>query len=271
MRRLGILASLVVVIQLFMPLRQSLAADIIGPDDVLRISVYGYDDLKTETRVSADGRITFPLIGELVAKGKSSIDLEETIAAKLVDGGFIHKANVSVVVLEHVSQFVSVLGYVNKPGRYALNSDSSILDVIAMAGGIINGGGASVEAGSNTVQVKRNSNGVQENQVINIEDFLQPTGTSSVFKMQQGDVVYVPKAAMFYIYGEVAHPGSFRLEQHMTVLKALSLAGGLTPRGTENGIIVKRKDGGDELKELDVEPWSEVLRDDVIYVGERWF
>lgn len=254
-----------------MPLRLSQAADIIGPDDVLKISVYGYDDLKTETRVSADGRITFPLIGEITAKDKTTIELEDTISRKLIEGGFIHKANVSVVVLENVSQYVSVLGYVNKPGRYALNSESSILDVIAMAGGIIAGGGPSLDAGDTTVQVKRTVDGGQENLQINIDDFLKPSGTTSVFKMKPGDVVYVPKAPVFYIYGEVVHPGSYRLEPHLSVLKSLSIAGGLSPRGTESGIIVKRKDAKGELQEVDVSLSSEVLRDDVIYISERWF
>ena len=108
---------LLLVVLLLLPARQSMAAYNIGPDDTLRISVYGYEDLKTESRVSADGRITFPLIGEVVANGKSSMELEEAIAVRLIEGGFIHDAQVSVTVVEHVSQQVSVLGYVNKPGR----------------------------------------------------------------------------------------------------------------------------------------------------------
>ena len=85
---------------MLLPIQQSIAAYNIGPDDVLRISVYGYDDLKTETRVSADGRITFPLIGEVHASGKSSMELEEAIAVRLIKGGFIHDAQVSVTVLD---------------------------------------------------------------------------------------------------------------------------------------------------------------------------
>lgn len=85
---------------LLLPIHKVAAAYNIGPDDVLRISVYGYDDLKTETRVSADGKVTFPLVGEVAAKGKSSMELEEAIAIRLIEGGFIHDAQVSVTVLE---------------------------------------------------------------------------------------------------------------------------------------------------------------------------
>lgn len=240
------------------------AAYSLGPDDVIRISVYGYEDLKTETRVSADGRITFPLIGEVPVTGKSNMELEEAIAVRLIEGGFIHDAQVSVTVLQHVSQQVSVLGYVNKPGRYPLDSNSSVVDLIAMAGGIS-------ELGGNKLLVTR----LVEDKPQSIELIL-PTASSPSqplpsFKMQQGDTVYVPKAPMFYIYGEVRNPGEYPLRQDLSVVKALSIGGGLSLRGTENGIVVKRKDAHGQLQEIDVEPNDPVLQDDVIYIDERWF
>jgi polysaccharide export outer membrane protein len=241
------------------------AADVIGPDDVLKISVYGHDDLKLDTRVSADGRITYPLIGEVVVNGKSAIDLEETISKKLIEGGFIHNPQVSVVVFEHVSQYVSVLGYVNKPGRYPLDSTSSVVDLIAMAGGIING------VGDTNALITRTINGKPERQQLNLRTYLENPDAASPFKMQQGDVLYVPKAQMFYIYGEVMHPGGYPLEPELNVVKAISLGGGLTLRGTENRIHIKRIDSKGELEEIDAELNNPVLKDDVIYVGERWF
>jgi polysaccharide export outer membrane protein len=255
---------LLLMVFLLLPIHQSIAAYNIGPDDVLRISVYGYDDLRTETRVSADGRITFPLIGEVDASGKSSIELEEAIAVRLIKGGFIHDAQVSVSVLNPVSQQVSVLGHVNKPGRYPLDSDSSIVDLIAMAEGID-------ELGDTKVIVTRTVDGKPRKQELDLRAYLDEGGTVAPFKMQQGDQVYVPKAPMFYIYGEVQHPGSYRVEPGSSVMKALPLGGGLTLRGTENGITIKRKDKSGALKEIDVNLDDAVLKDDVIYVGERWF
>jgi polysaccharide export outer membrane protein len=249
---------------LLLPIQQNIAAYNIGPDDVLRISVYGYDDLRTETRVSADGRITFPLIGEVVATGKSSIELEEAIALGLIKGGFIHDAQVSVSVINPVSQQVSVLGHVNRPGRYPLASDSSVVDLIAMAEGID-------ELGDTKVIVTRTVNGKPQKQELDLKAYLEDDGNVASFKMRQGDQVYVPKAPMFYIYGEVQHPGSYRVEPGASVMKALPLGGGLTLRGTENGITIKRKDKNGALNEIDVELGDAVLKDDVIYVGERWF
>jgi polysaccharide export outer membrane protein len=255
---------LLLALMLLLPFKQSTAAYNIGPDDVLRISVYGYEDLKTETRVSADGRITFPLIGEVAVSGKSSMELEEAIAARLIDGGFIQDAQVSVTVLDHVSQQVSVLGYVNKPGRYPLDSDSSIVDLIAMAGGIH-------DMGDSKAVVTRTVDGKPQKKELNLRVYLETTGSIAPFKMQQGDVVYVPKAPLFYIYGEVQHPGGYRIEPDISVVKALSIGGGLTLRGTENGIVIKRKIESGALQEIDVELSDPVLKDDVIYVDERWF
>jgi polysaccharide export outer membrane protein len=256
--------SLLLALLLLLPSLQSIAAYNIGPDDVLRISVFGYDDLKAETRVSADGRITFPLIGEVPASGKSPMELEEAIAVRLINGGFIHDAQVSVAMVQHVSQQVSVLGYVNKPGRYALDSDSSIVDLIAMAEGID-------ELGDTKVVVTRTTAGSSQKQELDLRTYLESSQNIAPFKMHQGDVVYIPKAAQFYIYGEVQHPGAYRIEPNISVVKALPIGGGLTLRGTEDGIVIKRKNGSGDLEEVDAELGDTVLKDDVIYVGERWF
>lgn len=264
-QRSGMLCVALMVLILLLPIEQSLASSGIGPDDVLLITVYGHDDLKTETRVSADGKITFPLVGKVPASGKSSIALEEEIAVRLIQGGFLHDAQVNVKVLEHVSQQVSVLGYVNKPGRYALHSNSSIVDLIAMAGGIDN------NLGDNVVIVTRVIDGKQYSQELNLRDYVENPGSLPPFLMQRGDVVYVPKVPMFYIYGEVQKPGAYRLEQDISVAKALSIAGGLTARGTKRGIIINRKNENGTLLETKATLSDSVLENDIIDVDERWF
>lgn len=265
MQRLAKFCWLFLLLNCLFLMRNVLAADVLGPDDVLRISVYGHEDLKTETRVSADGKITFPLIGEIVVNGKSPIELEETIATSLIDGGFIHDAQVSVVVVEHVSRNVSVLGYVFKPGRYPLDSTTSLVDLIAMAGGTING------SADSKIWVTRTEDDKIEKYQLDLQDFLEKPETTAAFKMHQGDVVYVPKVPMFYIYGEIQRPGGYPLEPDLTVVKALTLGGGLTLRGTESRLHIKRKNEHGELEEVDADLVTPVLKDDVIYVSERWF
>lgn len=249
---------------LFWPLQVIYAADIIGPDDLLRISVYGYDDLKTEVRVSAEGKITFPLAGEIEAASKSVFELEKAIADRLEKNGYIQNAQVNISVLERVSQQISVLGYVNRPGRYSLNSDSTVLDLIAMAGGIN-------DMGDMKAVLSRTINGNRENQQLDLRAYLSKKSDLTNLKMQPGDLLFIPKAPVFYIYGEVQRPGSYRLEPDTTVVKALSIAGGLTLRGTENGIVIKRKDTSGQLHEIDAELSDGLSQEDVVYVKERWF
>jgi len=255
---------LLLILLLFSPFQASKADNIIGPDDALRITVYGYEDLRTETRVSTDGKITFPLIGEIAANGKSSIELEKIIATRLKAEGFIHDAQVTVAVLEHVSQQVSVLGYVNKPGRYPLESNSSVLDLLAMAGGI-------QELGDTKAVVTRTINGISEKQELDLHVYMDSKNPAIPIKLMQGDVVYIPKAPMFYIYGEVQHPGGYRLEPNFSVVKAITVGGGLTLRASKGNIVIKRPDEQGLLQEIDVDLNSPVLNEDVIYVGERWF
>ena len=265
MQRLSKFCWIFLLFNFLFLIRNVVAADVLGPDDVLRISVYGHEDLKTETRVSADGRLSFPLIGEMVVSGKSPIELEETIATRLIDGGFIHDAQVSVVVVEHVSLNVSVLGYVNRPGRYPLDSTTTLVDLIAMAGGTING------SSDSKIWVTRTEDDRVQKYQLDLKDFLEKPETAVAFKMHQSDVVYVPKAPMFYIYGEIQRPGGYPIESDLTVVKALTLGGGLTLRGTESNLHVKRKDEHGDLQEIEVELATPVLRDDVIYVSVGWF
>jgi polysaccharide export outer membrane protein len=236
----------------------------IGPDDTVRITVYGYDDLKTENRVSATGRITFPLVGEVEVAGKSASEIERDLAALLIKGGFIIDPQVNVRVVNYKSQEVSVLGQVNKPGRYILDSASTLVDVIAMAGGVSN-------VGDEKAIVTRQNKGTITKQEFNLQKLLQSAESKELVAMQQGDIIYIPKAPMFYIYGEVQKPGGYRLEPKLTVAQALSLGGGLTVRGTERGIIIKRSLDNGENQSRDASLSDLVQKDDVVFVDERLF
>jgi len=237
---------------------------VIGADDALQIKVYGYDDLTTETRVSSNGRISFPLIGEVSVGGQSTFEAESKIAKLLTDGGFIQNPHVTVTVLEFKSQQVSVLGFVNKPGLYPLESRSSLVDILAMAGGIS-------QLGDHRAIVTRHINGKTIKQEIDLRVALEHPEDSNQFAAVKGDVIYIPKAPVFYIQGEVMHPGAFNLEPKMTVSQALSLGGGLTPKGTLRGIVIERHDANGKSEEIAVKMTDAVLKDDVLIFQERLF
>ena len=237
---------------------------VIGADDALQIKVYGYDDLTTETRVSSNGRISFPLIGEVSVGGQSTFEAESKIAKLLTDGGFIQNPHVTVTVLEFKSQQVSVLGFVNKPGLYPLESRSSLVDMLAMAGGIS-------PLGDHSAIVTRHINGKTIKQEIDLRVALEHPEDSNQFAAVKGDVIYIPKAPVFYIQGEVMRPGAFNLEPKMTVSQALSLGGGLTPKGTLRGIVIERHDANGKSEEIAVKMTDAVLKDDVLTFQERLF
>jgi polysaccharide export outer membrane protein len=245
---------------------------VIGADDALRIMVYGYEDLKTETRVSTDGRISFPLIGEVSVAGKTTFETERELARLLKSGGFIIDPQVTVMVTEYKSQQVSVLGQVHKPGRYNLESANTLVDVIAMAGGITDLGDEKVIVARRSSEGAITSNiGSITRQEVNLREVFESSKKTELLPVQQGDIIYIPKASMFYIYGEVQRPGSYRIEPKLTVAQALSLGGGLTVRGTERDIIIKRTTEKTGIQNIDVKLTDLVHKDDVIVIDERWF
>ncbi|WP_394754521.1 polysaccharide export protein EpsE [Crenothrix sp.] len=255
---------LAVFILMAMHVKMAFADYVIGADDALRIAVYGYEDLKTETRVSTDGRISFPLVGEVSVAGKTTFEVEHELASMLKSGGFILDPQVTVAVTEFKSQQVSVLGQVHKPGRYGLEAANTLVDVIAMAGGI-------TDLGDEKAVVAHRNAGSITKQEINLREILESTKKTDLLPVQQGDIIYIPKAPMFYIYGEVQRSGSYRIEPKLTVAQAISLGGGLTTRGTERDIIIKRSTEKVGIQNIEVKLTDLVQKDDVIVIDERWF
>ncbi|WP_432382719.1 polysaccharide export protein EpsE [Duganella sp. P38] len=237
---------------------------LLGPGDVVKATVYNNPDLTTEARITEAGTLTFPLIGAVPVAGLSSTAAEQRIAKLLESGGYIKNAQVNLLVTVLSSQMVSVLGQVNRPGRYPVDGKRSMLDLLALAGGIAPDGG-------DTVSLIRKRNGVTTKEVIDVVKMVRDGDLNRDFELASNDVLYVERAPRFYIYGEVQRPGPVRLESQMTVLQALAAGGGLTTRGTERGLRVKRRGADGKQVVLDVQPDDLVLPEDVVYVKESWF
>lgn len=235
-----------------------------GTGDVVRVTVYGQPDLTTEARVGENGAITFPLIGEVKLAGNTPAHGEADIAKRLSKGGFIIEPFVSLNVVQYRGQQISVLGRVNRPGKYNLERASRVTDALALAGGII-------VDGADTVTLVRTRDGKTEYRDIDMLALFRPGGEASNVEVQDGDVLNVARQPVFYIYGEVQRPGAFRLERDMSVAQALSMGGGLTPRGTQKGIRILRRDGEGGLRTVETGLSELVLKDDVIYVKESLF
>jgi polysaccharide export outer membrane protein len=228
-------------------------SDKLGIGDAVRVTVFQQPDLTTEARISESGTIALPLIGEAKVAGATANEAAAKIAAELKKGKFLKNPQVSVARTTLRSRQVSVLGLVARPGRYALDDTSTRLaDVIAAAGGL------SAE-GSPTVRVIR---GAQTHSASLL-------GKS--FELQGGDTVYVDRAPVFYIYGEVARAGAYRLEPGLTVMQAISLGGGITPRGSDRRLKLRRAGPDGKMTETDAGLRDAVKADDVIYVKESLF
>lgn len=237
----------------------------LGNGDSIRITVFQNPDLATETRISERGTITFPLLGEIVLAGLTPAAAESRIAAQLIDGRFVLNPQVSLNLVRVRSRQVSVLGQVARPGRYPLDDTSANLsDILALAGGVSPGGDDNV-----TVMVTRNGKTAKLD--INVPAMYRSGDLSRNLQLENGDTIFVQRAPVFYIYGEVQRAGSYRLELAMTVMQALSVGGGVTPRGTDRGVKIRRKTPDGTFRAIDAHLTDPVQADDVIYVRESLF
>ena len=241
------------------------AEHILGPGDVIRVTVYQNPDLSLETRISELGQITFPLIGSVTVGGSTIPGAQEKIAKQLRDGNFVLKPQVNIMLVQVRSSQISILGQVGKPGRYPIETvNSKASEMIAAAGGVVPGGADVI-----TLVGTRNGKAVKYD--IDLPAILQAGKTELDITVANGDILYVDRAPSLYIYGEVQRPGVFRLERGMTIMQALAQAGGLTQRGTERGLRVNRRDASGAVRVLELKMNDLVERDDVIQIRESVF
>jgi polysaccharide export outer membrane protein len=236
---------------------------VLGPGDVIRINVFQSPELSLETRLSESGSVSYPLLGNVRLGGLAVPEAEKRIADGLRSGNIVKQPQVSIMVVQVRGNQASVLGQVNRPGRYPLEQASVRLsDLIATAGGIAG-------TGTDIVTVVGQRAGKPYRTQVDFPNIFG--GGANDIAIENGDVIYVDRQPMVYIYGEVQRPGAVRLERGMTVMQALATGGGLTQRGTEKGIRVNRRDSGGKVQVL--QPgMDETLRDgDVVYVRESLF
>ena len=241
------------------------ARETLGPGDTIRVTIFQNPDLTAETRVSERGAILYPLIGEVAVSGLTPAGAAARIAAELRQGKFLKDPQVTVSLLQVRSRQVSVLGHVGRPGRYALDDPSlKLTDILALAGGIS-------PSGDHTVTLVSERDGKVTKREVDVPGMYRSGDLSPDVEVRNGDTIFVPRAPVFYVYGEVQRAGAYRLEPDMTVMHALSVGGGLTPRGTTRGIKIHRKKSDGALHKLDVQLADAVQADDVIHVPESWF
>jgi polysaccharide export outer membrane protein len=254
----------------------------VGGYDVLSITVYEEKDLSREAvRVAADGYISFPLIGRAKVDNLTTAEIEKLIARKLAEGKYLLDAHVSVMVTDYKSKKYLVLGSVKNPASYPLQAQERVLDAISKAGGL------EFEKTGKKGMIIRTENPNTSNErkiVINFDLMSLLKGkdqVSNIFLFDK-DVLYVPPAEHFYIIGQVKQPGSHPItDREITLMEAISMAGGFTPIAARNRTrIIRVENGVEKILEVQVDAITDAGRkiqdvviqpNDIIFVPESFF
>jgi polysaccharide export outer membrane protein len=239
----------------------------LGPGDQVKMEVFGRPEMDSTTYIADDGSIRVPLAGPVIIGGLSPAEAAERVEFALKKGQFLVNPHVTFTVVQSRSQRVSVLGEVRNPGRYPMESNTTVLDLIAQAGG-------ATEKGSDIAYILRpDGNGSLKRFPINLKGAMdsQEAAPAILQTVQGGDSIFVPVAEQFYIEGEVHAPAQYRLEAGMTVLQAIARAGGVTERGSTSRVKIRRKGPKGDYSVIAGKPGEKIQPNDVITVKERIF
>lgn len=215
---------------------------VVGPEDLLEISVFQVDELKNTVRVNSKGFINLPLAGALDVRDLTVSELEGLIAEKLQV--YLEEPTVSVFVKEYRSQRISVLGSVKEPRVHYVSGQTYLLDLISLSGGL------TPEAGNYCIVQKGNpANPDSDEQgaerlVIDLEELLVKGQLDLNIPLGSGDIIHVPPSGIFFVDGAVNGPGSFQLKGKTMMTQAISMAKGFAYEADSSDIKIYRDDGG---------------------------
>ena len=240
---------------------------VVGPQDVLTVRIYGEEKLSGRIRIDNDGSFPFEYLGRVKAEGMTTAQIEAYLAKALGDG-YLRNPQVSVEVFEYRSQSVFVTGEVRSPNKYSLPGNSTLMDVLTLAGSITQNAG-------NWVQITHARQGaevlgptvsVEYDIRINLRDI--QTGKAQNVKMRDGDTIFVPKAERVWVVGQVRNPQGVVFEEGMTVFEAIAAAGGITEKGSNSRIEIIRIENG-QRKSIDARQTDVLKPGDQVNVRTR--
>lgn len=276
--RLMFFPALLFLCLLLRPFQESEVVDYkIGPRDLLEISVFGLNDLNRTVRVSEDGKISLPLLGEVLVEGLTKGECEKRIS-QLLEEKWLQNPQVTIFIREYQSKRISLLGAVRNPGPYELLGRRSVLEIISQAGGLTS------EAGNEIHIMRRLPDGVTRTIKISIPDLVLKGDPALNIILEPSDIVNIPidKIIHIYVFGQVRTPGALEVKMSNipTVLRAIAQAGGFSDRAAQGSVIIKRVD--EKGKELEIRVnCKDILKgkkkdvplqeNDVVFVPETLF
>jgi polysaccharide export outer membrane protein len=240
---------------------------LIGPDDVVKVTVYNHPDLTATERVSGDGMITLPLIGGVKLSGMSVEQAAKKIVLLLSDG-FIMDPKVSVFVVDFRSRKVMIMGQVFRPGIFTLSGNTTFLELLTLAGGLTKEAGDKATIKRKALETGKEAEGLI---TIDLRRLIEQGDASLDVTLMDNDSIYISKAGVFYITGEIKKPDAYKYEEGLTVIKAATMAGGFSDKAAPGRIkIIRKVDKKDTVIErADMD--QVILPDDIIVVPESFF
>ncbi len=221
----------------------------IGPNDVLRIQVYGEEDLSVERKVGGDGKVDYPLLGQIRVTGMTTEEIQRDLMTRL-GAGYLKHPQVTVTIVRHRNFYVN--GEVKTAGAFPFEEGLTVQKAISLAGGF-------TERASKTgLRVERHHD--RELELIDVE----PTAI-----VLPDDLIVVAAAQRFYVNGEVRKPGDYGYERGLTLHKAITMAGGFTEKASKQPKVLRMVDGEERALELALD--APVLPDDIIVIAQRFF
>ena len=226
----------------------------VGPDDVLEVSIFEWeanDETKTlQLRVSETGVISLPAVGVLTVAGQPVQEIQRMIEKELISRNVLQTPRVGVRVSEFRSRQISVIGAINLPGSYAIHQNvSTLLNMLTLAGG------PQASAGGVAYVIRNGGKDKESARIqIDLDDLLENANANLNPVLSAGDVVYVPKAPLIYVYGEVKQAGAFTFRKRLRVLESIALAGGFSELANRRAVSLIRRSasGEDSLHQLDL-------------------
>jgi polysaccharide export outer membrane protein len=246
----------------------------VGPGDVLTVDAYTHSEISGDFPVEGNGEITYPLLGDVVVAGKTTAEVTRFLEAAL-ERDFYVEVQLSIEVKEYHSQPVTVVGEVQKPGTYYLRGRTNLTQILSEAGGLHQGAGPELEL--RRVVYTSDGSETQEVYTFSIEQLLGG-GEGSQTELRSGDVVKVSAKQVYFITGEVANPGQYESARGLTLMQAISQAGGLGKFASQAIEVHRDIDGKKEILAFDLAQIRKgkvddppIRQGDVVIVRRRFF
>lgn len=229
---------------------------VLGVGDVVDVMVLGRPEFNPRVQIQTDGTLQLPFLGTVKASDLTVLQFRERVRTALIAGGYYAEPVVNVAVATYASRYVTVLGDVGQPGLVPVDRAYRVSEILARVGG-------AKDSGADLLTLRRATGEEIKLDLKNIA----VGGPAEDPIVNPGDKIFIPKAETFYVYGQISRPGTYKIDQGMTLRKAIASAGGLTSMGSEKRVKVFRD--GREIKKYDL--GALIKNGDVIVIGERFF